>query len=62
MDSWGNTMAGTPLFMPPEMLNGQSYQLNGDVYSLGCLLYMLCMHKTPYEANCMEDLVVSALL
>ena len=57
----GSTFAGTPLYMAPEMLNGHTYKVNGDMYSLGCLLYMLCTNDTPYTANNIDELVVCAL-
>ena len=50
---------GTPLFQAPEILlekgpyNGKA----ADVYALGTCLYTLLFSKTPYEAECISDLL-----
>ena len=38
---------GTVGFMAPEVVNGESYNKKCDIYSLGCVLYFMCMKKTP---------------
>ena len=40
--------AGTNIFMSPEMLDGQSYEYKNDIWSAGCVLYMLCCLKPPF--------------
>lgn len=37
----GSSRAGTPLYAPPEMLEGRPFTAQGDVYSLGVLLYQM---------------------
>ena len=44
------TFAGTPYFMAPEVLNG-SYGAKCDVWSLGCVLYMLASGKLPFDGQ-----------
>ena len=44
------TFAGTPYFMAPEVLNG-SYGAKCDVWSLGCVLYMLISGKLPFDGQ-----------
>ena len=39
--------AGTPMFMAPEVLEGQ-YGTQGDMWSLGVLLYMLVSGHHPF--------------
>ena len=35
------TMAGTPMYIAPEVYNGQRYDARADIYSLGLVLYQL---------------------
>lgn len=51
-----STFAGTPLFMAPEMLNKETHNVQTDIYSLGCLAYMLCMLKHPFMGTDVVDL------
>ncbi len=43
-----STIRGTPRYMPPEVLAGESATRRGDVYSLGALLYELCVGVAPH--------------
>ena len=36
------TFAGTPAYMAPEILEGQPYSRESDVWSLGAVVYWLC--------------------
>mmetsp|Transcript_17649 Transcript_17649/g.34456 ORF Transcript_17649/g.34456 Transcript_17649/m.34456 type:complete len:444 (-) Transcript_17649:4641-5972(-) len=40
---------GTPLYMSPEVLLGKGYGFSADIWSLGCVLYELCMLKSPFK-------------
>lgn len=40
---------GTPLYMSPEVLNGNGYDWKSDVWSLGCIAYELCMLRSPFK-------------
>lgn len=43
---------GTPIFMPPEMLNGQPYGFSADVFALGrCMQLMLWGMQMPYTSH-----------
>ena len=42
-------MAGTPLFMAPEVLSGDVYDKKVDVYSFSVLLYLLFNQKPSFE-------------
>jgi len=43
-------MAGTPYFMSPDVLNG-SYGQKCDIWSLGCVLYMLVAGELPFDGT-----------
>ena len=38
-------------YMSPEMIAGQSYSFETDIWSLGCCLYEMAMKKIPYPAK-----------
>jgi serine/threonine protein kinase len=37
---------GTPLFMPPEVLNGTGYSKKSDIFAVGIMMWMLLTKKT----------------
>ena len=45
-----DTVAGTPLYMAPEVIKG-SYGKEADIWSLGVLLYMLVSGYFPFQAH-----------
>lgn len=34
--------SGTPGFLAPEIFRGQPFTSKGDVFSAGCVLYLVC--------------------
>jgi serine/threonine-protein kinase len=47
---------GTPLYMAPELFQGEKASVRSDVYSLGVLLYYLVTGTYPVKANTAEEL------
>ena len=46
-----NTCVGTPLYLAPELINGESYGGSCDMWSLGCVLHELCALEPPFTAR-----------
>ena len=42
-------LVGTPLYMPPEIINSRPYSYKADVWSLGVVFYELMALKPPFE-------------
>jgi len=50
-------MVGSPIYMAPEILKGQSYSAKADIWSLGCVLYELLYGECPYEESTIAKLI-----
>lgn len=44
------TMCGTVDYLPPEMINGQTYDVKVDNWCLGVLCYEFLVGKPPFES------------
>jgi serine/threonine-protein kinase ULK/ATG1 len=55
-NSMAKTTLGTPLFMAPEILNGQEYDYKVDVWSLGALCFEILTGKSAFNATTMAQL------
>jgi serine/threonine-protein kinase len=49
-------ICGTPLYMAPELLRGESSSVQSDIYSIGVLLYRLVSRAFPVEARSFSDI------
>jgi Tfp pilus assembly protein PilF/TolB-like protein len=49
-------VAGTPLYLAPEVLNGADASPQSDIYSLGVLLFHLVTGSYPYVARSLAEL------
>jgi TolB-like protein/Tfp pilus assembly protein PilF len=52
----GGDLAGTPLYLAPEVLDGAAATVRSDIYSLGVLLYRLVTRAFPVRATTIEEL------
>jgi serine/threonine protein kinase len=50
-------LLGTPAFMPPELALGQPCDGRADLYSLGCVLYLLGCGHLPFQSTSAHELI-----
>jgi eukaryotic-like serine/threonine-protein kinase len=50
------SLAGTPLYLAPELLRGDDATIQSDIYSLGVLLYRMVSGTYPVRARSLPDL------
>jgi hypothetical protein len=53
----GRRRAGTIAFMAPEVLRGEPLDARADLYSLGCLFYLLVTGELPFVAANPQDVL-----
>lgn len=53
----GAHVAGTPLFMAPEVLRGGAADARADIYALGVVLYRLLAGRLPYRGRGVGELI-----
>ncbi|HEY5763692.1 MAG TPA: serine/threonine-protein kinase, partial [Rhodocyclaceae bacterium] len=49
-------VSGTPLYLAPEVLDGQPPSVASDIYSLGVLMFFLLSGRYPREAGSIDEL------
>lgn len=54
---FARTQTGTPYYCCPEIWAEKPYDEKCDIWSLGCILYEMCMLNPPFRANDMRGLV-----
>lgn len=51
-----SSLSGTPLYLAPEILEGEDTSVRSDLYSLGVLLYHLVTGSFPVRGQSLDDL------
>jgi serine/threonine-protein kinase len=51
-----NRMAGTPLYLAPEVFKGEAATVQSDIYSAGVLLFYLTTGEFPVSASSLQEL------
>lgn len=49
---------GTPGFVAPEVLQDKIYDSKVDIYSIGCLMFLLLSGKSPFKGNTYDEVVM----
>lgn len=52
-----DTVCGSPLYMAPELLQNQKYNIKSDIWSIGIIMYEIVMKDHPFKANNISDLI-----
>ena len=52
-----DTICGSPLYMAPELLQNQKYNIKSDIWSLGIIMYEIVMKNHPFKSNNIADLM-----
>lgn len=48
-------MLGSPIYMPPEIINQKDYDSKVDIWSTGIVTYVLLTGKPPFFGNSREE-------
>ena len=49
--SLAKTLCGSPLYMAPEILRYEKYDAKADLWSVGAVLYEMCVGRPPFRAS-----------
>jgi NIMA (never in mitosis gene a)-related kinase len=52
------TVIGTPYYLSPEIIESKPYSFASDIWSLGVLLYEMCMLKPPFVGQSLQFLAL----
>ena len=49
------SLCGTPNYIAPEVLLKTGYSFEADIWSIGCMMYVLLVGKPPFETNSLPE-------
>ena len=55
------TVIGTPFYLSPEVWSNSPYNSQTDIWSLGCILYEMCMLKKPFIGQTAQQLFAAVI-
>ena len=53
-----NTLCGSPMYMAPEIINKNGYNIKSDLWSVGIILYEMLHGYTPFKVDNFIDLIL----
>lgn len=53
----GNTVVGTPSYMPPDQSIGQPYDQRSEIYALGCVMFEALSGEVPFSAETAMEVI-----
>jgi serine/threonine protein kinase/tetratricopeptide (TPR) repeat protein len=54
-------LVGTPMFMAPEQARGETLDGRADLFSLGCLLYIMVAGRLPFEGKTTVEVLAAVI-
>lgn len=53
----GNTVVGTPSYMPPDQSRGRTYDQRSEIYALGCVMFEALSGAVPFKAETAMEVI-----
>ena len=55
-NNMARTQTGTPFYLAPEIWKDLPYDYKCDIWSIGCIIYELCMSSPPFRGTSLKEL------